>query len=515
MLRKLKRLALSRVFPVSVLIAAQLLLILVTAVSFARYYVFYSAASFVLALCLVLRICHADRNMAYKLAWTVVILLFPAFGAAVYGILGGNRLSKRSAEKMRFGNETSVEALRDCGLSDAELRKEYPNAARQAAYIRSASGCPACRNCGTRYYASGEEMLPDYCAALERAEKYIFLEYFIIGEGEIWDRIHGILRRKAAAGVDVRVIYDDIGCIMTLDRRFAARLEAEGIGCRVFHRFVPVLSARQNNRDHRKLTVIDGLTAFAGGVNLADEYFNVRRRFGYWKDSAVRITGEAAWSFAVMFLSMWDSLGGGQRSDWKRFRPETGPAEASERFPGGGLVQPYADSPLDSEPTGENVYLGLLAEAQDYVWIMTPYLILDEQMVRALCRAVRSGVDVRILTPGIPDKKIVNQTTKAFYPVLLAGGVKICEYEPGFLHAKTFLCDDRYAVVGSVNLDYRSLYLHFECGVWMADADCIADIRADFLAAMKLSRPVKIPEGRIPPVKQFFRGLLELLAPLM
>lgn len=329
----------------------------------------------------------------------------------------------------------------------------------------------------------------------------------------MWDKIHEILKRKAESGIDVRVIYDDIGCIMTLKRDFAKELEKEGIKCRVFHKFTPVLSARQNNRDHRKICVVDGITAFTGGINIADEYINEIVRFGYWKDNAVMVQGEAAWSFTVMFLTMWDYLcrtSITERGNYAKFKPSD---VDCAKFKGTGIVQPYTDSPLDNEPVGENIYLGMLSAAHDYVWITTPYLIIDEQMEQALCRAVKSGVDVRIVTPGIPDKKIVNETTKSFYPNLIANGVKIYEYSLGFIHAKTFLCDDKYATVGSVNLDYRSLYLHFECGLWMSDTECILDIKDDFEKIFEVSRLAQVQKSSS--IRRLFRGVLELLAPLL
>jgi cardiolipin synthase len=354
-------------------------------------------------------------------------------------------------------------------------------------------------------------MIDTLIEKLETAKKYIFLEYFIIEDGEMWGRIHAVLKRKVAEGVDVRVIYDDIGCILTVDRNFAARLEAEGIKCRVFHRFVPVLSSRQNNRDHRKICVVDGICAFTGGINIADEYINKVERFGYWKDNAVMLEGEAVWSFTVMFLGMWDYLIGKKKvGDYLEYKPDYAVCAHEADL---GYVQPYTDSPLDDEALGENIYLGMIEAAQNYVWITTPYLIIDEQMTEALCRAVKSGVDVRIVTPGIPDKKLVNETTKSYYPILIENGVKIYEYKPGFIHAKTFLCDDRLATVGSVNLDYRSLYLHFECGVWLYNAECIADIKKDFFEIFDVSEQIRKSKNSL--FRQLFRGVLELIAPLL
>ncbi len=511
MLKRLKRLAFSRVFIVGILIALQFFILFYAAIGFTKYFVFYYVVSFLLACLFVLRIVHSPQNMAYKLAWTVLVLIFPLFGASVYTIFAGNQLTKYSIKKMRFISEYTCSAVGDNGDVLREIEQDDPMASKQSRYLRQAAMCPPYRNGETSYYKTGEEWYPYLLQALEKAEHYIFLEYFIIEEGEMWGRIHDILRRKVQEGVDVRIIYDDIGCILTLNRKFARQLEAEGIQCRVFHRFIPVLSARQNNRDHRKICVIDGTTAFTGGINLADEYINRIEKHGYWKDNAVLLRGEAAWSFTVMFLTMWDYLNHEKTDgDYSSYKPDV-PIEKGTHD---GYVQPYTDNPLDGEPVGENVYLNLIESAMDYVWITTPYLIIDERMEHALCKAVSSGVDVRILTPGIPDKRMVNETTKSYYPNLIRHGVRIYEYTPGFLHAKTFLCDDKTATVGSVNLDYRSFYLHFECGVWMYKTGCISKIKEDFEEMFAVSREIReVPENRL--LRQLFRGLLELFAPLM
>ncbi len=511
-MQRLKKLIFSRVFVVGVLILLQLLMILVMTVEFTRYFIFYYVIMFVLGFVFVLRIINTTQNMAYKLAWIVVVFTFPAFGVALYLIFSGNRLSKRSLRKMSF---ISGIAGNELGSGDdviAELANGDANSERQAKYIRNASSYPPYKCGRLEYFKTGEDAFEVMLDELEKAEKYIFIEYFIISDGEMWKKIHDVLKRKVALGVDVRIIYDDIGCIMTLKRNFARRLEKEGIKCKVFHRFVPVLSAHQNNRDHRKILVIDGKIAFTGGINIADEYINKIVRFGYWKDNAIVTDGNAAWSFTVMFLAMWDYLCHipiENSGKYDSFKPDSPTAVETDA----GYIQPYSDDPLDFEPVGENVYLGMISAAHDYIWITTPYLIIDEQMEQALITAVKSGVDVRIVTPGIPDKKLINETTKSYYPNLIRNGVKIYEYKPGFIHAKTFLCDDKYATVGSINLDYRSLYLHFECGVWMYKTRCIKDIKNDFVEIFSESNMAQEKECGI--IRQLFRGVMELLAPLL
>lgn len=513
MLNKLKKLAESRVFIVGLLILVQLMIILVVTIQFSRYYMWYSFLSSVLTIIFVLRIINIKQNMAYKFAWTVVVFIFPAFGLAIYFIFCGNRLSPRYVKKMSLMNKVMSENLAPGGGVSDELKSVDKIAAKQSEYINNSSLCPLYRSEETHYFSSGEDLFDILLDEIEKAEKYIFLEFFIIGDGLMWGRIHDILRKKVNSGVDVRIIYDDIGCIMTLDENFGKHLESEGIKCRVFHKFIPVLSARQNNRDHRKICVIDGKTSFTGGINIADEYINKKRRFGYWKDNMVMMRGKSSWSFTVMFLTMWDYLsetGRDLKEDYSVYKPLYESAAGTDES---GFVQPYTDNPLDLEPVGENVYLNIISAAHDYVWITTPYLIIDEQMEQSLCRAAKSGVDVRIITPAIPDKKIVYETTKSYYKNLIENGIKIYEFTPGFIHAKTFIADDKYATVGSVNLDYRSLYLHFECGLWMYKTDCIRDIKKDYTDTLAVCRP--ITEWKDNFGRSIVRGILELLAPLM
>jgi cardiolipin synthase len=345
---------------------------------------------------------------------------------------------------------------------------------------------------------------------LEKAERYIFLEYFIVEPGQFWDSILAILERKAAQGLDVRVIYDDMGCMFKLPRDYNEILAAKGIQCQVFNRFVPVMSLRLNNRDHRKLMIIDGKVGFTGGLNLADEYINQKSPFGHWKDSAILLDGDAVWSMTVMFLSMWDNCAHTDE-DFSRFRPSPAPVR-----PWTGYVQPYTDTPLVQETIGQAVYLNMISKAKQYVYITTPYLVIDVATNTALCNAAKSGVDVRIITPHIPDKRYVFEVTRAHYPSLLDAGVKIYEYTPGFIHAKNFVVDDCFATVGTVNLDYRSLFLHFEDGVWLCEAPCIRDIRRDFEQTLEVSEPVTLRSFKhLNILLQLYRSILRVFAPLM
>ena len=354
----------------------------------------------------------------------------------------------------------------------------------QSWYLWKKAGFPVYQNTDVRFYKDTCEALEAQKEELKKAEKFIFMEYHAIQDSTAWAGIEAILKEKAASGVDVRVFYDDMGSIGFLSKPFVKRLQSEGIKCKVFNPVMPVLNVFMNNRDHRKITVIDGKVGFTGGYNLADEYFNLTHPYGQWKDSGIRLEGEAVRSLTVIFLRLWSALEK-EKEDLSGFFPEVS-CDASAQ----GFVQPYSDSPLDGERTGENVYLNLIKGAQDYVYITTPYLIIDDEMKRELTMAAERGVDVRIVTPGIPDKKLIYSVTRSYYAGLATRGVRIYEYEPGFIHAKQFLADGEIAAVGTINLDFRSLYLHFENGCLFYDCPAVADLKTDFDELFEISREV-------------------------
>lgn len=490
---KWKKLLTGRMTAVVILIALQIALILTAVVKFTKLYPLYRILSAAVGTGFTLHLIRSGRSTAYKLVWIVLILLFPVFGSAVYLIFCGGRLPNDSRERMgRIQWEHRIPCPEDTAGSD-----------RGARFLQAA-GYPVYIGTETVYFPSGAAFYRSLLAELEKAEKTIWMEYFIVSEGAMWDGIHRILRKKAAAGADVRLICDDLGCIGRLPRNFTAALAEEGIRCVFFHRFVPVLSAIQNNRDHRKICVIDGHTAFTGGINIGDEYIGHDAPFGQWKDSAVMLRGEGVRSFSAMFLTMWDYITGENSC---QDAPEI-PYAAGE-----GSVQPYASCPTDGKDTALNVCLELIDSAEKSLWIMTPYLIPDETAAQSLIRAARSGVDVRIITPGIPDKKTVYEATRANYSRLLGSGVRIWEYTPGFLHSKIMLADEKTAVIGSVNLDYRSFYLHFECGVRMTETSAVQDIRRDFIRTFPVSREISAEKNGF--FRSLFRAVLELLAPLL
>ena len=345
---------------------------------------------------------------------------------------------------------------------------------------------------------------------LKKAEKFIFFEYFIVAKGKMWDSILELLKEKASSGVDVRVIYDDLGCISTLSNSYPKELEKLGIKCVVFNKLRAFAGVIMNNRDHRKILIVDGKVAFSGGINIADEYINENSKYGLWKDNGIRISGDAVWNYTVMFLTMWNAFQKEKDQDFTKFKYDFGKRENSKEY-----VVPYAETPLDDEITGEDIYLNIINQANKYVYIFTPYLIIDTDMINALNLAAKRGVDVRIVIPGIPDKKIVYTLSCSYVTTLVNNGVKIYKYLPGFVHSKVFVADDYMATVGTINLDYRSLYLHFECGCYFENADVIFDIKKDLLETIEKSHEVSKEEAKTGFFKGIWQALLRILAPLM
>ena len=512
-IKKLASLLFQRSVIVAALILVQAALIIGMLALSSAGYSYVRWGSLVLSVLAVLIIVSRQTDPGYKIAWIVPILLFPAFGWLLYLLCGGNKLSARQRRKMQGMDRTMLEHLEQDYKAE-QLERLGADAANQARYLERYARCPVYTNTWTRYFPLGDDAFPVMLEELKKAEKYIFLEYFIIAPGVFWDSIVEILREKHAAGVDVRVIYDDVGSLNTLPMNYAHKFEAEtGIPCCFFNRFKPIISIRMNNRDHRKFCIIDGHTAFTGGINLADEYINLRQRYGHWKDSAIRVTGEGAWSMTVMFLTMWEYICGGEE-DYNSYRPTALPPIPADQHL--GYVQPYADSPLDGEPVGETVYLNLISKARRYVYITTPYLIVSDSVNTALCSAAKSGVDVRIMTPHIPDKKIIFEVTRAHYEPLLEAGVRIFEYTPGFVHGKNFAVDDIYATVGSINMDYRSMFLHFEDGVWLCGAPAVLDVKRDFLDTLAVCQEITLARCRERSMlRRLLRAVLRVFAPLM
>lgn len=392
-----------------------------------------------------------------------------------------------------------------------KLQEQDADAYAQANFLYSAASMPCCDNSVAAYYPLGEDFDSALLSDLEKAEHFIMMEYFIVQEGKMWDSIHAVLKEKAAQGVSVFFMYDDFGCMTTLPERYYWQLCEEGIQCILSNKFTPVLSNVHNNRDHRKITVIDGRIGFTGGVNLADEYINAVEKYGHWKDTAVRIEGEAVKNLMMLFIASWNT------QSKKPIDCDAYMEVPEAQLQGRGYVIPFGDglAPLYRDTIGKNVYLNMIHGAKEYLYITTPYLICDHELLSALRIAARKGMDVRIITPHIPDKKTVFLMTRSNYRVLLQDGVKIYEYTPGFIHAKNFVCDDKLAVCGTINLDYRSLVHHFECGAWMYDTECIGDMKADFLATVEQSQQIVVGETMLRGWQRLLAELMKVFSPLL
>lgn len=469
-----------------------------------------SIALTVFSVIVVVYIINQNKNPAYTLIWSVIILLFPLFGGLMY--LAASLQSSTYLFKKKAARASKVVApyfSSDQGISEA-IAEGNRELAAHTSYLANHANFPVYKNTDITYFPSGESKFESLLSELNTATRFIFLEYFIIQEGLMWDSILKILIRKAKEGVDVRVMWDGMGSMGTLPKDYAKTLEGLGIKCMIFNPFIPLATVIQNNRDHRKIAVIDGRVAFTGGVNLADEYINAYSRFGHWKDAAIKIEGDAVRSFTLMFLSNW----------YIKNPPDTNIEKyllcGSFTKNARGFVQPYADTPLDGECVSELVYFNLINKAKNYIYIMTPYLIPDNELTTALCFAAKSGIDVRIITPHVPDKWYVQQVTRSHYGVLIKSGVRIYEYTPGFIHSKVVVSDDTIAAVGSVNFDYRSLYLHYECAALICDTPAILDIKKDFTDTLAVSEEVT------PEIYKKMRGrhglimsLLKLYAPLL
>ena len=479
---------------------------------FERYISLAYGGFAVISLIMAIYVVSSASNPAIKLSWIVLIMTFPVFGTLLYLFVDkefGHHFMHRRLQRV-------LDSTRRFTSSDpklvSELEKSDKALANMARYAGEKAGYPVYRAGYCRYFPDGEAFWFDLLDALEKAEEFIFLEYFIVEEGEMWGRILEVLKRKAESGVEVRVLYDGTCAITLLPYGYPKTLSGMGIKCRMFAPLRPFVSTHYNNRDHRKIAVIDGKTAYTGGANLADEYINRKNRFGYWKDSAVRVDGEAVRSFTLMFLQMWNIPRKTDEENYEKYLS----ASVSDASETKGYVIPYADSPLDGEKVGETVYMDMINTARDYVYIFTPYLILDNEMTTALQNAAKRGVDVRIVLPAVPDHKLAFALAKIHSAELIPSGVKIYEFTPGFVHSKVFVSDGKKAAAGTINLDYRSLYLHFECAAYFYGAPVVDEIYKDFEKTFGVCREIRVSDRKKPNLlRRLYGGLLKLIAPLM
>ena len=512
----------SRALLAGAAIAVEVAFALISFLRFSNYAAWISGFIRFLGALLVLAIYSQHKSATIRMTWVIIIMGLPVLGVALYLLIG----LSGSTKAMRKRYETVDAALMPLLPGDEalfrELREQTPAFANISRYLKQCAGYPLWKDTAVTYYKDAADGLEAQLKDLRKAKRFIFMEYHAIEAARAFGRIMDVLTEKVKEGVEVRVFYDDIGSIGFISTDFVKQLNSLGIQCRVFNPVGPLANVFLNNRDHRKITVIDGQVGFTGGYNLADEYFHLKEPFGFWKDTGLRLEGPAVKSLTVTFLEMWNAVNKDDTDDrdYCRYLPDTvfdassAPEDLAEAA--AGFVQPYADSPLDNEHVGENVYMSLAESAKDYVWFMTPYLLITDEMSSALGLAAKRGVDVRIVTPGIPDKKLVYQLTRSYYASLVRNGVRVFEYTPGFCHAKMAVADDEAATCGTINMDYRSLYHHFENGCIMYKSPAVLGIKKDFESFFPECREVteQYRTGR----SHFLRLgqlILRLAAPLM
>ena len=457
-----------------------------------------------ICLYIILKIIKDSRSYSYTLPWIMIFMMIPIEGSIIYLTIKFNIKLNRFINHIKKEEKFSKQYL----VQDESIRKEYIKNS-SIRYISDFSKYPVTTNNDVEYFSLGDYSLDTILEELKKAKKFIFIEYFIIHEGKMWNSMLEVLEEKVKEGVEVRVMYDDLGSLTTLTGNYFKKLRKKGIKCIAFNRLLPFAGVVMNNRDHRKILVIDGKVAFSGGINIADEYINIGSKYGHWKDNCMKITGDAVWNYTVMFLTLWNASKK-EDEDYTKYKYTY---KSKKEFK--GFVAPYGENPLDEETHGEDIYLNIINNANDYVYIFTPYLIIDTDVLDSLILASKRGVDVRIVIPYIPDKKMVYVVSESYIEPLVKAGVKIYKYEPGFIHAKVFVSDDIRATVGTLNMDYRSLYLHFECGCYFEKAPVIKDIKKDALETMEKSLLVNENMKKPNKLKSFWQSVLRLFAPLM
>ena len=498
----------TRIFVSAVLLIIQFVFICGVIYDYTAASAWAYSISMIIGVITVAVIINRRGNPDHKISWIVFILAFPIFGITVFLLWGGGRALPHLKKRMLVAETRYNHYLKDSSAVLEKLRYNDLVHSRQAEYLIGETNLPLYDNTSVEYFSPCEELLPRLLEELEAAEKYIFIEFFILAEGKMWDEIHSILREKARKGVEVKIIFDDFGSIKRQGRGFINTLKSEKIDVAVFNPINPIMNIFMNNRNHRKIIVIDGKTALTGGVNIGDEYINHIKRFGHWKDSAILIKGAAVKSFLAMFCTMWEF------TTRKRIKMRDYIVDYNAHTK--GFVLPYSDGPLNEKNPAEGIYMQILGTAQKYVYIATPYLVIDNTMKNMLIMAAKSGIDVRIVTPHIPDKWYVHHITQYNYLELLEAGVKIYEYIPGFIHSKLFVSDDKIATVGTVNMDYRSFVFHFECGAWICECDVVTDIKVDMLKIFSESQEIKIEEWKKRPLRiRFLQAFLHIFAPFM
>ncbi len=477
-----------------------------------EYYIYIHSVTVVLCLLLSIHEINKTTEPGFKIVWIMLIAFIPIFGMLLYLFLHLLPVTNEIEKKYEAQRKIVSSYLEQDEETFAKLTKKHMLAPGLAKYLRMHSGSPVYENTAVKYYKIGDDALKAIIDDLKKAKDFIFLEFFIINQtSSVWKEIVDILKDKAKKGVEVRIMYDGMGCLNILPREYPSMLKKFGIKCKIFSPIMPLLSTYQNNRDHRKICVVDGKIAYTGGINLADEYANRIVRFGHWKDCAIRLEGEAVAGFTAMFLNIWDGDEDNQCDDYRYYIDKSEKSVKSD-----GFVIPFGDCPLDNVAVGKRVYLDNLNNAKKYAHIMSPYLVIDSEMYETMRYAAQRGVDVKIIMPHIPDKKYAFYLARSYYKELLEAGIQIYEYIPGFVHSKLSVADGERAVVGTINHDYRSLYLHYECAVYLLDVPQIEDIEYDFNETLKSCCKIT-PEiyKSYPLYQRIFGKFARILAPLI
>lgn len=508
MRNKYKRVIASRLIITFIAVLFQVFWLYQIANWLAPYSMLINVVLRILAFLFVLYVASQRNESSYKILWLIIILTLPVFGTIMYIFWGDKKTSKPLDSKLQESKKSIFfKPIQDKKIYE-EIKKDDAHLAQNFAYIERKTGFPAYENEFTEYYSNGNKYYNNILKELEKAEKFIFIEYFIIAEGKFWNSMLDIMERKAKQGVDVRVIYDDFGSLTTLPTGYSYLLLRKGIKCIQFNPIKLFFSGTLNNRDHRKILVIDGKVAFSGGINLADEYINEYERFGHWKDIGFKTTGPVVQSYTYMFIEFWNAF------SKDKITGKTIPKFDNKIDKSDGYIQTFYDSPTNPDAISNDLYIDLLSQATEYAWFFTPYLMLGDNLKESFVRAAKRGVDVRIYMPGIPDKKVVFRLSRSYYKQLLEAGVKIYEYTPGFLHAKAVLVDDEIGTVGSVNLDFRSFFLHFECNTLFYKVPALLDLKADMIETQNKCIQIKLTNSKFKLISSIINGILRIFAPL-
>ena len=508
----LLKLLFNRVFIVLLLLALQAALLILVLQEAAEYYLVLNIIFMFVSIIYALKLLKKDVSATIKLPIILLLIAFPFIGIFLYYFSFENKMRKKFVKNLK--NQTFT--LENLYMEDSTIRELLSTDDKmiyhQSQYIANNTFLPVYANIETKYFESGEAFFNSLLEDLKKAKDFIFLEFFIIGNGILWNSILDILKQKIKQGVEVRVIFDDVGSLKVLPYRYNKVLENLGIKCVVFNPILPTLSLVHNNRDHKKIAIIDGMIAYTGGVNIADEYVNKKVRFGHWKDNGIKIVGDATKSFTLMFLETWHYFK--DSSEDCSIYLNIMPTIKNNLYK--GYVQPYVGDPMAENDIARNVYLNIINNASDYIYITTPYLAIDQEFLLALTTASQKGVKVKIITPHIPDKSYIFRVTQSYYKTLINHGIKVYEYTPGFIHSKIIIVDDKLATVGTVNFDYRSFYHNYECGIWLYNTDSIDDIKNDF--ENTINKSIEITDEFIKTNINWFKRLsgevLKLFAPL-